>query len=279
MGAHPAPARYVPRVPRSVLITGASSGIGAAAARRLAEVGWSVWGTSRNPDDLGPDAPAIRWVPLELRDEATIQRAVASVLEQQKQLDAVVCNAGIGIFGSLEETSMESARMLFDANVLGTLATLRAALPSIRRAKGRVVLVGSLAGRAPIPFQSHYSAAKAATDAMAQSLANELHAHGAHVSLIEPGDMQTAFNDTLDFEAIESSAYGAPMERCREVIRASLVDAPSPDAVAGAIERALTARRPRFRYAVGKEALAVALGRRLLPDRLALRFVRGHFRL
>jgi NAD(P)-dependent dehydrogenase (short-subunit alcohol dehydrogenase family) len=228
---------------------------------------------------LKADTPSVQWVPLELRDETSIERAVSQVLEREQKLDAVVCNAGIGIFGSLEEVSMKIVRTLFETNVFGTLATLRAALPAIRRAKGRVVLVGSLAGRAPIPFQGHYSAAKAATDAIAQSLAGELHAHDVDVSLVEPGDMQTGFNDSLDFDSIEGSAYGAPMERCKEVIRASLVDAPSPDQVARVIERALTARRPRFRYAVGKEAFVVALGRRLLPDRLALRFVRSHFRL
>lgn len=264
-------------MPRSVLITGASSGIGAAAAVRLAAAGWSVWGTSRDPNRLGSDAPPIQWVPLELRDEDSIARALDQVLAKEPSLDAVVCNAGIGIFGSLEETPLAAARELFETNVFGTLATLRAALPAIRRARGRAVLVGSLAGRAPIPFQSHYSATKAATEAFAQALAGELHAHGAHVSLVEPGDMQTAFNDALDFDAVADSAYGAPLERCREAIRASLVDAPSPDTVAVTIERALTARRPRFRYAVGKEAFSVALGRRLLPDRLMLRLVRSHF--
>ncbi len=150
---------------RSVLITGASSGIGAATARRLERAGWSVWGTSRDPDRLGPDAPSIDWVSLELRDEASIDRAVARVIERQGALDAIVCNAGLGIFGSVEETSLATARALFEANVFGTLATLRAALPAIRRARGRVVLIGSLAGRAPIPFQAHSSATKAAVDA------------------------------------------------------------------------------------------------------------------
>ena len=264
-------------MPRSVLITGASSGIGAATAKRLADAGWSVWGTSRTPQRLDSHGGRVRWVALELEDAGSIERAVARVLEAEAQLDAVVCNAGLGIFGSVEETSLEAARSLFEANVLGTLATLRATLPEIRRARGRVVLVGSLAGRAPIPFQGHYSATKAAVDALAQSLAGELHAHDVHVSLVEPGDMQTAFNDALDFDATPNSAYGAPLERSREAIRASLVDAPSPDRAAAVIERALTARRPRFRYAVGKEAFAVALGRRLLPDRIALRLVRSHF--
>ena len=271
-------ARYAPAVPRSVLITGASSGIGAAAATRLSRAGWSVWGSSRAPERQDANA-GVRWVPLELGDEASVQRAVAQVLETEADLDAVVCNAGLGIFGSLEETPLAEARALFDANVLGTLATVRAALPAIRRARGRIVLVGSLAGRAPIPFQGHYSATKAAVDAMAQSLANELHAHGVQVSLIEPGDIQTAFNDGLDFDATPDSVYGEPLARCREVIRESLVHAPSPDRVAEVIERALDASRPRFRYAVGKEAAVVALGRRLLPDRWTLRLLRSHFRV
>lgn len=262
----------------TVLITGASSGIGAAAARRLAGDGFRVFGTTRHPARLAPDAPEIQWIGMDVCDEESVQAAVAAVLASDARLDAVVCNAGFGIFGSVEEVPLERARAQFETNVFGTLATLRAALPALRMVgSGRAVLVGSLAGRAPIPFQAHYSATKAAVEALAFAMHNELRAFGVHVCLVEPGDIKTPFNEHTDFAAAERSAYGDAIERCQAVVESSLDEAPGPELVADAIHRALTAKRPKLRYAVGREARAIALGRRLLPDRWALRLVGRHF--
>ncbi|HSA23633.1 MAG TPA: SDR family NAD(P)-dependent oxidoreductase, partial [Myxococcota bacterium] len=175
------------------------------------------------------------------------------------------------------EVSLERARAQFDTNVFGVLAVLRAALPGLRARKGRVVLVGSLAGRVPIPFQVHYSATKAAVDSIAQGLRLEVAPFGVKVSLIEPGDIQTAFNDATDWGAPEGSPYEARLKACREVIHRTMAAAPAPGVVAEVIHRALTARRPRVRYQVGPEAWTVPLGRRLLPDDLALRLVARHY--
>jgi short-subunit dehydrogenase len=139
------------------------------------------------------------------------------------------------------------------------------------------VLVGSLAGRAPIPFQAHYSASKAAIDALALALRNELHGSGVQVSLVEPGDIDTGFNEAMDWGHPERSAYGTRIRNAERVVRESLPRAPGPEVVARAIERALTARRPRVRYTAGAEARLVPLARRLLPDALSLRFIRSHF--
>jgi len=265
-------------VPRSVLITGASSGIGAATARKLAATGFRVFGTTRHPTRLPADAPAIEWIGMDVRDPRTVQAGVDAVLASAQRLDALVCNAGFGIFGSVEEVPLERARAQFETNVFGTLATLRAALPALRMVgAGRIVLVGSLAGRVPIPFQAHYSATKAATEALAFALANELRRTRVRVSLVEPGDIRTPFNDRIDFSTADGSSYGERIEACRRVVEASLDAAPGPEIVADAIHRALTARRPRARYAVGREALSVALGRRLLPDWLSLWLIGRHF--
>lgn len=264
----------------TVLITGASSGIGAETARQLAAAEFRVFGTTRHPARLGPDAPAIEWIGMDVRDERSVRAGVDAVLAAASRLDALVCNAGFGIFGSVEEVPLSHARAQFDTNVFGVLATLRAALPALRMSgSGRVVLVGSLAGRAPIPFQAHYSASKAAVEALAFALYNELRGFGVHVSLVEPGDIHTPFNEHADFAAAVRSLYGEPLERCQAVVESSLDQAPGAEIVARAIQRALTARRPRVRYAVGREARSVALGRRLLPDRWSLRLIARHFRL
>jgi NAD(P)-dependent dehydrogenase (short-subunit alcohol dehydrogenase family) len=263
---------------QGVLVTGASSGIGAATAVRLAARGFEVFGTSRAPGRQGP--PGVRFVALDVRDDESVAKGVAQVLAALPRLDALVCNAGIGIFGSVEETPLEAARELFETNFFGTLRVLRAVLPHMREARrGRIVIVGSLAGRAPIPFQAHYSASKAALDALALALHNELHAFGIRVSLVEPGDIRTEFNDRTAWGEPARSAYGDPLRRAEQVIRESLPRAPGPEHVAATIERALTSRRPRVRYTVGPDALLVPLARRLLPDRWSLRLVRSHFRM
>ena len=272
-----APAATVARV-QVVLLTGASQGIGAATARRHAARGLEVYGTSRRPERLPESAPPIHWIGMDVRDDASVQQGVSDALQRAGRLDGLVCNAGFGIFGSVEEVSLADAQSQFETNFFGVLRCVRAAVPHLRKqGSGRVVLVGSLAGRAPIPFQSHYSASKAAIDSLAQSLHNELHGSGVHVSLVEPGDIHTGFNDEIDFSSADASPYGARIARCREVIERSLVDAPPADRVARAVERALCDARPRFRYAVGREAPLVAVGRRLLPERLLLRLLRGYF--
>ena len=264
----------------TVLITGASSGIGAATASRLAVAGYQVFGTSRKCPTSGEGQSGIRSIPMDVCIEASVQAAVEDVIRRAGGIDALVCNAGMGIFGSVEETPIDAARAQMDTNYLGTLRVLRAVLPHMReRGQGRIVLVGSLAGRAPIPFQAHYSASKAALDATVLALHNELHGTGVRVSLVEPGDIDTPFNDATDFESAAESSYAERIRTCRRVIEETLPRSPGPEIVAATIHRALRARRPRIRYTVGPDSWLVPIGRRLLPDRLLLRLIRSHFQL
>jgi short-subunit dehydrogenase len=259
------------------LVTGASSGIGASAGRLLTGRGFRTFGTSRH--EMPPET-GIEWIRMDVTDEAAVGVGVREVLARAGRIDALVCAAGYGIFGSVEETSLARARAQLETNFFGVLSVVRAVLPGMReRGKGRVVVVGSLAGRAPIPFQAHYSTSKAALDALVLALRNELHGTGVWASLVEPGDIRTAFNDRTDWGEAKASAYGERMGRCEAVIRQSLPRAPGPEVVAEAIHRAITARRPRVRYPVGPDSMAVPLGRRLLPDRWALALIRRHFHI
>ncbi len=267
---------------RSVLITGASSGIGEATAARLADRGWQVFGTSRRPPAAAH--PCVEWTEMDVCDEASVENGVARVLEKTERIDALVCNAGFGIFGSVEDVGIEAAQRQLDTNFFGVLRVLRAALRPMREAAAagadeRVVLVGSLAGRAPIPFQAHYSASKAAVDALALALRNELRAFNVKVSLVEPGDIDTPFNDAMAWDRAAASPYHEALERCEQVIRESLPKAPGPETVARVIERAISARNPRVRYTAGASSRLVPIARRLLPDWLSLAFIRSHFDL
>ncbi len=262
---------------RVVIVTGASSGIGAATAVLLTQRGFTVFGASRRP---AAEPSAVRHLAMDVRDEAAVRRGIDEVLAQAGRLDALVCCAGFGVFGSVEETSLERARAQFETNVFGTLNPIRAVLPHMRESRaGRIVVVGSLAGRAPIPFQAHYSATKAAVDALALALRNEVAPLGIGVSLVEPGDIRTAFNDSMDWGAAAESPYGDRVRSCADVTRASLPKAPAPGVVARAIHRALTARRPRVRYTVGPDSILVPLGRRFLPDFVSLLLIRSHFKV
>jgi short-subunit dehydrogenase len=265
-------------VTETVLVTGGSSGIGRATAAALAARGYAVFGASRRALEQ-PPLHGTTWLAMDVRDEASVEAGVKAVLGTGLPLAGVVCAAGYGLFGSVEETSIERARAQFDTNVIGVLSVLRATLPTLRaQGRGRIVAIGSLAGRAPIPFQAHYSASKAALDALILALRNELHGTGVHATLVEPGDIRTEFNDRMDWGA-GPSHYGPRIERCAEVIRQSLPKAPDPALVAEVAVRAFTARRPRVRYTVGPDSLAVPLGRRLLPDWLSLRLIRDHFKV
>lgn len=272
--------RSVDSVVRSVLITGASSGIGAATAIQLARDGWNVWGTSRKTRDTESIGP-VNWLVMDVGDEDSVRRGVEQIVQLEDRLDAVVCNAGFGIFGSIEEVTIDDAQAQFDTNFFGVLRVLRAVVPGMREARaGRVVLVGSLAGRAPIPFQAHYSASKAAVEALALALHNEVHSFGIRVTLIEPGDIDTAFNDAMSWDTSPSdSPYEESIRSCERVIREALPKAPGPEIVAQAIAKALSVKQPRVRYTVGPDSRLVPLGRRLLPDRLSLGLIRQHFRL
>jgi NAD(P)-dependent dehydrogenase (short-subunit alcohol dehydrogenase family) len=259
----------------AVLVTGASSGIGAATASYLSARGFRVFGASRRP----AEAPDFTWVAMDVRDEASVAAAVARVLADAGRIDGLVCNAGMGIFGSVEEVSAARAREQFDTNVFGTLHPMRAVLPAMRaQGAGRIVLVGSLAARAPIPFQGHYSATKAAVAALAWALRVETAPHGIFVSLVEPGDIRTGFNDATDWGE-GASVYGERQRRCEAVIRESLRHAPGPELVARVVHRALSARRPRLCYPVGPSSWLVPFARRLLPDALGLRLLRAHFKV
>ncbi len=264
----------------SVLITGASSGIGAAAAEHLLSRGFEVFGTSRDPAALRSSAPAIEWIAMDVRSEDSVRAGFGQIAKRVKQLDALVCNAGYGVYGSVEELSLELAQAQFDTNFFGTLRTLRAVIPGMREARrGRIAIVSSLAAHAPIPFQAHYSATKGAIDALGLALRNELHPFGVKLSLVEPGDINTDFNAAMDFGDQRGSPYGERILRCEAVIRESLPRAPGPDVVARAIGRALMDRWPRVRYAVGPDSWGTAFGRRFLPDSLFLRFIRSHFKI
>jgi NAD(P)-dependent dehydrogenase (short-subunit alcohol dehydrogenase family) len=222
----------------SVLVTGAASIVGAAAAECFVDRGFLVFGTrDLRRSDARPEG--VMWVGTDVGSEASVRQAVEVVLDHSSRLDAVVCGAGLGAFGRGGDVSIAAAFQQFEASFLGTLRTLRVVLPQLcAQRSGRVVLLGAVAGRAPVPLQVHYSAAKAAIEGLASSLRREMRNFGVQVSLVAPADQDLPFERAMvsrrdGIGQTDPSLFG-----------------PRPEAIVAAIEAAVTARRARRRYDV-----------------------------
>lgn len=269
------------------LITGASTGIGRASTLRLAAKGWTVLAGVRDPVAgerlLAEAAPPGRVIPLQLEvtDSVQIAQAVARVEQESAQggaslgggLDALVNNAGIGIGGPLELVSREDLRRQFDVNVLAQVAVTQALLPALRRAHGRIVFVSSIGGRVAMAFTAPYAASKHAVEAFGDALRVELRTSNIQVALVEPGSVATPIWDKAraDYEGVSippelQAEYGKVPAAMSKVLADTARRGVAPELVAETIERALTARRMKSRYVVGRDAKAMLVARRLLPD-------------
>ena len=267
---------------RSVLITGASSGIGEASALRLARAGWRVFaGVRAEADGARLRAAAgeqLEPVTIDVTEHATIA-AVAAALGD-KPLDGLVNNAGTALAMPLEFLPLEQLRRQLEVNLVGHVAVTQALLPNLRSARGRIVNVGSIAGRSALPFLGAYAASKHALEAVTDALRVELRPFGVAVTVIEPGTIATPIwrkggerFQELAAELPEELGvlYGERMTAFRDAAAAAGRRAEPADEVAIVVERALTAERPKARYVVGRDARRRALVERLpvgLRDRV-----------
>jgi NAD(P)-dependent dehydrogenase (short-subunit alcohol dehydrogenase family) len=190
-------------------------------------------------------------------------------------LDALINNAGIGVGGPLEMISREDMRRQFDVNVLAPVAVTQAMLPALRRAQGRIVFVSSIGGRVAMAFTAPYAASKHAIEAFGDALRVELRSSGVKVALIEPGSVSTPIwekarteAESIDIPPELQAYYGKVPAAMGKVLESTAQRGVAPELVAQAIETALTARRMKARYVVGRDAQAMLLAKRLLPDHL-----------
>ncbi len=250
-----------------VLITGASSGIGRLTAGRLYDLGYKVYGTSRHPE--GKDLP-FPLLAMDVTDGASIEKALETLLEKEQGIDILINNAGMGIGGSVEESTPELVREQMDTVFLGMAEVTRQVLPLMRgRGGGRIVNVSSIAGRLGLPYQGYYSAAKFAMEGLSEALSIEVKTFGIDVVLVEPGDMRTGFTPGRKWAINEGSAYAPQALKTKGIIEKNELKGGDPDKVARKIVRILRKKHPRFRYMVGKpdEKLAAVM-KNFLPFRL-----------
>jgi NAD(P)-dependent dehydrogenase (short-subunit alcohol dehydrogenase family) len=258
-----------------VLVTGCSSGIGAATATRLAKSGHLVYATARRTDDLAGLQPGCRVLAVDVTDEASMSAAVDAVVAEHGRVGALVNNAGYGEYGAVEDVSMDRVRRQFETNVFGLARLCQLVLPSMRAAgRGRIVNISSMGGRLTFPYAGYYHATKHAVEALSDALRFEVAPFGIQVSVIEPGLILTRFGSTVSGTLGQSTpgdspyADGARRMRSRiEHMYDNRLFAVGPDVVARTVERALTAPHPQGRYVTPSLARGLIGMRQLLPSR------------
>jgi len=279
--------------PPSVLVTGASSGIGEACVRRLDAQGYQVFAGVRRAEDAdrlkAAGSERLRPLLLDVTDSAGIDRAAETVALAvgDHGLSGLVNNAGIAVGGPLEYITSEELRFQLDVNVVGLHAVTRAFLPLVRQGKGRIVHIGSISGQVASPFTGPYAASKHAVEALADALRLELAPEGLHVSVIEPGQVRTPIWDKglAGFAVVTRripdegmARYGIRLKALEWMVRRAPRVAEPPEAVADAVMHALESAEPRTRYVVGRDARVRLTLSRWLPDRLMDAIVLGVMR-
>src|SRR4051794_14557007 len=274
---------------RAVLVTGCSSGIGAATAAHLATTGWTVYATARRVETLaGLEAKGCRTLALDVTDEASCRAAVEAVTTAEGAVGVLINNAGYSQSGAVESVPDERVRAQFDTNVFGLLTMCRLVLPGMReQGWGKIVNVSSMGGKLTFPGGGLYHATKHAVEALSDALRFEVGGFGVDVIVIEPGLIRTRFGEVaareIDVGTRNSGPYGEFNRAVAATTAGVYENGPlsklggPPETVAATIEKAISARRPRPRYKVTPSARALIALRSLLGDKGWDRMLRGQF--
>jgi NAD(P)-dependent dehydrogenase (short-subunit alcohol dehydrogenase family) len=270
----------MPDEKKVVLITGASSGLGRACAAHLVARGFTVFGTSRQPAEM----PAgVQPIALDVTNDVSVEQAVTAVLKKAPCIDVLVNNAGMGIAGSIEETSIDEARRQFEVNFFGVMQMCQQVIPVMRgQGNGRIINISSLAGNIGLPFQGLYSASKFALEGLSEALRLEVAPFGIQVVLIQPGDFRTRFTDSRSVvEAAQASkTYGARFAAALQRYVAEENNGADPQMVAELLHRIILAPTPRFRYRAGAWSQRFFVGLRpFLPEKLFTHLLARYYNL
>ena len=264
-----------------VLVTGASSGIGAATAMKLKALGFTVYAAARRIERMQSLTDAgIRVIAMDVTQDASMQAGVERIIAEAGQIDVLVNNAGYGSYGSVEDVSLEEGRAQFDVNVFGAVRLIQLVLPHMRaRQTGTIVNITSMGGKIHTPLGAWYHGTKFALEAISDCLRMEVEPFGIKVVVVEPGGIKTEWADIAAQKLREVSGdgpYGHQALPMAESMlgRASRERQSPPELIADTIAKAVQARRPKTRYAVGFGARPMIFLRRLLPDRAFDRFMR-----
>lgn len=252
--------------PQTILITGASSGIGRSTAEYLVKKGHRVFGASRSE----PKGVEFEWVCMDVTSEDSVQEAVNLVLKKAGRIDVLVNNAGLGIVGPLEETTDELIQKVFNTNVMGTLRVCRAIIPLFRKQRSGMILnISSIAAEMGLPFRGIYSASKASLELLTETLSMELQEFNIRVCSVLPGDIATSINQNrLVVSLREDSVYAERFAKIHRQINEEVSQAAQPIVIARMVARIIGMKNPELHYTVGPfiQKSAILL-RRILPQR------------
>jgi short-subunit dehydrogenase len=261
---------------QTILVTGASSGIGQATARLLAERGFTVFGTARKP--ASAQSHEVTMVALDVRSDESVRACVEQVVTKAGRLDVLVNNAGYAITGAAEETSVAEAKAQLETNFFGAVRMVNAVLPGMRAARaGKIINISSLAGNTAIPFSAFYSASKFALEGYSESLWYEVRPFGISVSLVEPGFVNTPIGDASPVAAQPLPAYDASRKSMVAKFGRSLAGGIPPEQVARRVLQIVDSKSPGLRYRVGAEATWLPRLRNVVPWKVYAAGVRKTF--
>ena len=258
---------------RVALVTGASSGIGAESAKRLAKKGFVVHGVARRTDRLAElEQHGVRTSAMDVTDDASMTAGVQRILDEHGRIDVLVNNAGYGSYGAVEDVPIDEARRQFEVNVFGLARLVQLVLPTMRaQGQGRIINIGSMGGVVYTPFGAWYHATKFALEGFSDALRVEVAPFGIDVALVQPAGVRTEWNTIARTSLVERSEGGAYAENARKA--AGVLGAADnrllssgPGAVARKVVRAATANTVRSRYAAARGARTLMLARRIAPD-------------
>ncbi|QNS05471.1 SDR family oxidoreductase [Streptomyces xanthii] len=245
----------------TALVTGASSGIGAAVAAALVRRGYRVYGTSRDPEKVDSPVEGVTYLALDLTDDASIEACAAAA----GPVDVLVNNAGESQSGPFEELPMDAVRRLFQINVLGAVRLSQLVLPGMReRRRGRVVMVGSMLASFPLAYRSSYVASKAAIKGFASAARREYASYGVGIVTVEPGSIATGISERRTQYVAEGSPFRGAYDAMLSALNRNEAAGIPAEKVAAKVLVAIEAARPRPFYAVGSNAPVVFALRRVL---------------
>ncbi len=261
-----------------VLITGGSTGIGLSVGEFLIKKGFTVYGTSRNPDKI--ENHPFQLLKLDVNDKQTITEAIASIISKEARLDVLLNNAGMGITGAVEETPTDEMRKVFDTNFFGAIDVMKAVLPQMRKQQsGLIINVTSIAGYMGLPFRGIYSATKGALELVTEAIRMEVKIFGIQIVTVAPGDFATSIaSGRYHTPVFENSPYKKMYQENLDMMNTHVDSGSNPIQMAEAIYRIIQTDQPKIHYKVGSfiQKFSIVL-KRILPDKMYEKMLMRHF--
>jgi NAD(P)-dependent dehydrogenase (short-subunit alcohol dehydrogenase family) len=255
-----------------VLITGGSSGIGKSIGEFLHAKGFVVYGTSRNPERITTSVFPL--IALDVRNVASIQKAVSEIISKSGRIDVVINNAGVGITGPIEEIPTEEIKNNFETNLFGPIEVMKSVLPQMRSQT-------SIAGYMGLPYRGIYSASKGALELITEALRMEVNSFGIHITNVAPGDFATNIAaGRFHAPLIKGSAYEIPYGNTLSTMNEHVDSGSNPNEMAEAIFKIIQNKNPKIHYKVGAfmQKFSIVL-KRILPDTVYEKMLMNHYKL